>query len=381
MNPARVPLADHLVAMVRRLPPTGAPLVEGSTPVVSFGDAQTAEFATLGINPSKREFVDSKGGFLRGGERRLATLESIDAQRLDRLDDDQVAAVLADCAAYFHRNPFSTWFNPLETLLRNGLGAGYKEGRACHLDLVQWATDPVWGGIPAKVRQSLLAEGVRHLHTQLAHSRIRFVLLNGRGVINQLSDQPLGSLSLTEVGLIPMGHTTCTLVRGTDAGITFLGWSTNLQSSFGVSTAFKTELADWLRTHLTDAPSEPPAVTPDGFLPEGLSLDAGHELHQALSDWLARSEQETIGDVDSYGGRPHVRIRIKGLDAVLNADTTRSAVREYLSLADRHGPDMSWQVVANNRGRVNKAVPIPAGKTIRGWYCYLVAPLDAPKKL
>ncbi|MDE3719943.1 hypothetical protein PWG71_00970 [Nocardiopsis sp. N85] len=298
--------------------------------------------------------------------------------------------MLADCAGYFHRNPYNTWFEPLNELLQSAVGDGYGNGTACHLDLVQWATDPVWGGISdPKARRALLIEGVRYLHAQLEHSRVRLVLLNGRGVIDQLSDQPFGSLSLTEVGLIPMGRTTCALVRGTDAGITFLGWSTNLRSSFGVPKTFKAELADWLRNHLADTDFEPLAnqrrsavdLTSDGFLSSGLVLDAGHELFQTLSGRLAQSEQATIGDVDSYGGRPHVRIRLKGLDAVLNADTTRSAVRDHLSLVDRHGSEMSWRVVANKRGRINKVLPAPAGETIRGWYCYPVTSLDAPRRL
>lgn len=375
MSPSLPPATDHHRAMVRRLPPPGAPVVEGSTPVVSFGDAQRAEVATLGINPSRKEFLDAGGELLRGERRRLATLESIDAQRLDRLDDGQVARVVADCGDYFHRNPYNTWFAPLEEILQSAVGANYKDGTACHLDLVQWATDPVWAGIPdPQVRQALLTEGARYLHTQLEHSRVRLVLLNGKEVITQLNAQPFGSLSLEEVDKLPMGHTTCTLVRGTDAGITFLGWSTNLQSSFGVSKAFRAELAARVATHLANVPA-------DGYLPSGLVLDAGHELFHALSTWVADSERGTIGDVADYGGRPHVRIRLRGLDVVLNADTTRSAVRDYLGLVDLHGPEMAWRVVANKRGRINKVLPVPADETLRGWYCYLVTPLDSPRVL
>jgi hypothetical protein len=53
--------------------------------------------------------------------------------------------VVADCAAYFQRNPYRRWFDPLDELLRAGVGASFYDGTACHLDLVQWATDPVWG--------------------------------------------------------------------------------------------------------------------------------------------------------------------------------------------------------------------------------------------
>lgn len=91
--------AGYLTAMVRRLPPGGAGVVPGSTPVVAFGDPARAQIATLGINPSRREFTDEQGRMLTGAQRRLATLTSLGAERLDRLDDAQVASVVADCGA------------------------------------------------------------------------------------------------------------------------------------------------------------------------------------------------------------------------------------------------------------------------------------------
>lgn len=75
-GPRRSALPPQLVAMVRRVPPTGAPVVRGSVPVVAFGDPERAEVATLGINPSHREFAEN-GVLLSGQQRRLATLESL----------------------------------------------------------------------------------------------------------------------------------------------------------------------------------------------------------------------------------------------------------------------------------------------------------------
>jgi hypothetical protein len=65
--------------MVQRLPPPGAPVVAGSTPVVSFGDPLRTRIATLGINPSRKGFLDDQGQLLAGARRRLATLDSIGA--------------------------------------------------------------------------------------------------------------------------------------------------------------------------------------------------------------------------------------------------------------------------------------------------------------
>ena len=155
-------LAPYLAAMVRRLPPTRAGVVPGSTPVVAFGDPARARVATLGINPSRREFTDEQGRMLTEAHRRLATLASLGASRLDRLDDAQVASVVAECGAYFRRQPYRRWFDPLDALIRAGTGASFYDETACHLDLVQWATDPVWGQMPdQRARRALIEDGCR----------------------------------------------------------------------------------------------------------------------------------------------------------------------------------------------------------------------------
>jgi hypothetical protein len=191
-------LPEDLVKMVRRVPPAGAPVVPGSTPVVAFGDPTRAEVATLGINPSRVEFT-AGGLMLSGIDRRLATLDSLGARSLERLSDAQVVEVVGDCAAYFSRNPYRAWFDPLDELLRAGTGGSYYDGTACHLDLVQWATDPVWGRITDRtVRQALLDDGVPHLRVQLAYGNVRLVVLNGRQVVTQV--QRTGLAALAQVG-------------------------------------------------------------------------------------------------------------------------------------------------------------------------------------
>ena len=124
-----------LIRMIRREPPIDQHIVEHSTPVVSFGNFKAARVATLGINPSKREFFE-KDVLLVGAGRRLATLKSLTAQRLSSLNKDQIDDVWADCSDYFNRNPYKRWFAPLDYILQEGLGQSYYgDGLACHLDL------------------------------------------------------------------------------------------------------------------------------------------------------------------------------------------------------------------------------------------------------
>ena len=117
-------LPEYWFVAIRRMPPVEAPVVAGSTPVVSFGAPSRAAVATLGINPSAKEFCD-RDGLLTGPERRLATLDSLGAERLDQLTDCQVAAVAKHCQDYFERQPYRKWFDPLDRLLRSAIGASY----------------------------------------------------------------------------------------------------------------------------------------------------------------------------------------------------------------------------------------------------------------
>ena len=372
-------LSEYIRAMVRRSPPEGVSVVPRSTPVVAFGDPRHATIATLGINPSRNEFVVADR-LLTGVERRLATLDSLGAQRLDALTDEQVAAVVEDCATYFHRRPYRLWFDPLDKLLRVGAGASYYDGSACHLDLVQWATDPIWGRIPdSGIRQVLLDDGVPHLRAQLARENIRLVLLNGRRVLEQV--RKVGFVDLEEVGYLSGGQGQCQLYVGTAGRIRWVGWSTNLQSSWGVSATFKQALGAWLAT-VSEPSADTRPVLPvpaseemaGDYLPPGLRVKGKTELNIVLSRWLARSGARTIGDVADYGGRPWLFITLGIHEVALNADTKRDAVETFVKASSQQ-PERPWRVIPNRNGRINKVLPGPDPAPLPGWYAYLTRPL------
>lgn len=353
---------DPLAAMVRRLPPAGAPVVPRSTPVVAFGDPRTATVATLGINPSKLEFIEHSQ-LLSGADRRLATLDSLGAQDLDQLTDEQVTAVIADCTAYFRRRPYRRWFDPLDSLLQASTGSSYYDGTACHLDLVQWATDPTWASIGTlHVRRDLLDDGVPHLRAILAQSTLRVILLNGRQVLNQVT--AAGLTSLTEVATVPRPRDTCRIYTGDSGGLRWIGWSTNLQSSRGVSSAFTHQLTDRITTMLNP--------TTD-YLPKGQRVQGKRELIRLLSAWLDSSQADTIGDVRTYKQSAWLYADIDGHRVRINADTTRAAVEAVVRL--NTDVDRPWQVVANQRGTVNKILPYQQPEPLPGWYAYLTTPL------
>lgn len=234
-------LPDYISDRLRRSPPPVSHIVPGSTPVVAFGNARTATVATLGLNPSRVEFLDRAGHELPEQHRRLETLRSLGVDSLIDAPDAIVARVIAGCDGYFQRNPYWQWFRPLEGIL-TALGASYAAGTACHLDLVQWATDPTWARLPDAVRQRLVAEDAAFLRRQINEEQITTLLLNGSGVIHSFVQAY--QMPLREVRVITDRSVRCRLLAGVGPrGITVVGWSTNLQSSFGVTRELRGRLA------------------------------------------------------------------------------------------------------------------------------------------
>jgi hypothetical protein len=229
--------------MVRRPAPV-TEVVPGTTPVIAFGDPRRAEVATLGINPSWREFLGDDR-LLAGPRRRLATLESLSAENPELLTDAQIQTTLKECAAYFARRPYRRWFDPLDQVLQGGVGFSYYNGTACHLDLVQWATKPVWSKLPKPIRQALLEESLPHLRSQLKFGSVRLVVLNGGQILDEVRRTGLAKLELAgELEVRP--SVPCRLYSGEARNVRFVGWSTNLQNSHGVSLNFRDQLARWL---------------------------------------------------------------------------------------------------------------------------------------
>ena len=235
-------LADYIVTRLRR-PPPAAHVVPGSTPVLSFGNASHAAVATLGLNPSRQEFLDLNGCELSGIARRFETLASLGVPSLSSAPDAVLQRVVNACNGYFRANPYRRWFDQLEPVLQS-VGASYYKGTACHLDLVQWATDPVWSRIPnPTVRDRLLAEDAVFLRHQLTTGPLRLLLINGSGVIRQFE-------SMMGISLRPAGTVSGTSVESRMAvgrlpfGTRVIAWSVNIQSSFGICNALRAAIAN-----------------------------------------------------------------------------------------------------------------------------------------
>lgn len=235
---------DYIERRIRRPIPNDSYVVPGSTPVVSFGNAHSARVATLGLNPSRVEFLDRNGRELDDPSRRLATHRSLGTSVIADAPPSVVLQVLEDCNSYFCRSPYRWWFDRLEMILE-ACGASYYNGSACHLDLVQWATDPTWARLqPAIIRKRLLEADAPFLVEQLTNENIQLLLVNGKGVIDQLQ-RIVGSTLEQREPIVGLAHRDTNFFSGTILDrVPVIAWSTNLQSSFGVSTELRAAIRD-----------------------------------------------------------------------------------------------------------------------------------------
>lgn len=214
--------------------PPSKSVISGSTPVISFGDFTTAKIATLGINPSSKEFLSGKN-FLKKGKKRLADYESLGISKKELISKEHVEAIWLGCKNYFSAsaNPYMTWFGQLDQIIGHA-GFSYLDGSACHLDLVQWATNPVWGNLSKREQGGLLAADLDFFLWQSEMPNIQLRLLNGRTAINSFIE--FTEFKLHKVDQIKFKNgeriQPIDLFKGQGRhGEPILGWSINIQSA------------------------------------------------------------------------------------------------------------------------------------------------------
>jgi hypothetical protein len=170
-------------------------IVEKSTPIVCFGDITKAEVVTIGINPSSSEFTklaSDERVLLTGAERRLSDLQSLGAKSTESLDSDQIETIWHDCLNYFDGPYYKKWFSKMQETVVTPTRASYEGRTAAHLDLIQWATDPLWKDmleIDEAAAQEHIAADHPFLEQQINDSSAKIFFLSGSPVIDALKDK------------------------------------------------------------------------------------------------------------------------------------------------------------------------------------------------
>jgi hypothetical protein len=238
-----------------------ADVIIWGSPIISFGNLSHSKIATLGLNPSNREFVDEKGKELNGHQRRFHTLYSLGLQRWSDAGEEHLNLIAELCDEYFFRNPYDGWFKRLDYLI-SGTSMSYyfPSGEACHLDLIPYATANKWTDLTPDQKKMLLQLAGDTLGLLLRSSSIKLLVLNGQTVVDHLekvcgiefkrkhmpswtlprkgSDGVAGYSyvgTINRIADIPLQHE-----------IKVLGYNHNIQSSFGVTSEVQNSIRTWI---------------------------------------------------------------------------------------------------------------------------------------
>lgn len=242
----------------------GTSVIKWSAPVPSFGDASSSLVATIGLNPSNREFVNDTGQELCDAHRRFHTLGSLGLSAWSDADTRHLQLILRSCCRYFHSNPYDRWFKKLDQIVCGTAASFYADlYPACHLDLIPYATSEKWMDLDQRERKTLLDATADALGLLLRDSPVRVVILNGKTVVQQFqyiagtvldeTEMPAWSLPRESghdiSGFAYMGSIHQLADVRLNRDILVLGYNHNIQSSFGVTTEAIRAIRDWVAEH------------------------------------------------------------------------------------------------------------------------------------
>lgn len=236
-------------------------VINWAAPIPYFGDPCKATIATVGLNPSDREFVSAEGIELEESARRFHTLASLDLNSWNELTHAQLESIHTSCTEYFSRNPYDAWFKPLDLLLRGTNDSFYSPlFHACHLDLIPYATGVKWAFLKTWQRESLLTISASFLGQVLKYSPIKILVLNGKTVVENF--QRASSVSFRkepmEAWCLPRkngNHISGFSYEGKISRIAnieigrdvyILGYNHNIQSSYGVTSSVRASIQEWI---------------------------------------------------------------------------------------------------------------------------------------
>jgi len=208
-------------------------ITKGSTPVIYFGDYDSAKACTISLNPSDKEFLDMNGEILTGNAERLCSRRKLGKNDEDLLTEEDAKKVLGYCKDYFERNPLKNFFDPFEHLINLFGNYSYYENTCVHLDLVQWATTPKWGDISSEIRDKHLEKDLPVLEHLIDDKKFEVIFLNGSTVVSTIRDK-LKGVNVNKKRAVYKNtggrETNMTVYTGKYNNIKIIGWSLFLQN-------------------------------------------------------------------------------------------------------------------------------------------------------
>jgi hypothetical protein len=242
-------IRDRLYARLRREPSPSS--VPGSLPVLFFGDLLTARVVTVGLNPSRQEYLDRSGRELDGAQRRFETLRSLGVAARCHLTDEQCDRAMQRMREFYRPGkPIYWWFRSLDRVTR-AMGLQYERGEVAHLDLVQEATDPTWSSLEqtrSVEAQALRSADLPFLRWQVETFPLRAVVCDGRTVFDKVCRLLGGRTVQIGTQALVTWYEEVASIHGRSIGLA--GWNRPLNRPTGLGADGEQELGYLLAAHL-----------------------------------------------------------------------------------------------------------------------------------
>ncbi len=203
------------------------------TPISYFGEIGRANAWTVSINPSAREFTDTRGNDLTGQKQRFARIADFpDCRSRQEVAAQHLDEVLEMQRTVLERAPYRNYFNRLGKFIllahgrqsaadplapfTEGLASGRSKRLFCHLDIAKCATRAPWSDLNKADQRTLLKNCSRYLEEQIrSSSPLKLILINGRTAFNECLDlmNRLGFDGIQQ--RVPLGGSTTSIISGT----------------------------------------------------------------------------------------------------------------------------------------------------------------------
>jgi len=224
----------------------GMYIVPHTTPIVYFGNYETAKACTISLNPSVKEFLDSDGKLLMGNDARLCSRVDFNKQDDEELTDQEAKSVKEACDNYFRKNPYWNFFRPFETFLNqfqidisSKMYGNYSYNDTCvNLNIVQWATTDNWSRTPGNIRRIHLNNDLPILEC-LLKKKFEVMFLNGRTVVDTLSNSLRINLRKIPTGIRDSSNHELYVSVGEYNNATVIGWNLFYPKGLNINAFFE----------------------------------------------------------------------------------------------------------------------------------------------
>lgn len=232
-------------------------IIKDFAPILYFGNFKNSKIATIGLNPSDKEYYDSTGEPYN----RFQSKKNFKVESWKEMSDDGIDRIQMSFDNYFNHNPYRGWFNRLENLLYDVEYSYYfPYNNIVHLDIIPVATKGKWGNLTITQKNSLINDFGDFLPNLIVDSDLEICILNGQSVVDNfqkifdttLEMNYIEELNVTTKRNVVKGKYYRSILNFNRKKVLILGFNHNLQSSFGITNNIILTLKNMLKKEISE---------------------------------------------------------------------------------------------------------------------------------